>query len=66
MSHKTYMKGIQGGPSDVRVLLETKQPLCSKVYLGNMVDQRAICDFMEEFDIKEEIIVADKGFLPRP
>jgi len=41
-----------------------KQPICSKVYPGNTVDQRAVSDFISEFDIKSGTIVADKGFPP--
>ena len=43
---------------------EKKQPVCSKVYPGNMVDQRAVSDFIEEFAIHNGLIVADKGFPP--
>ncbi len=43
---------------------EKKQPVCSKVYPGNMVDQRAVCDFIGEFAISDGLIVADKGFPP--
>lgn len=44
--------------------LGKRQPVCSKVYPGNMVDQRAVTDFIEEFAIDDAVIVADKGFPP--
>ncbi len=41
--------------------LETKQPLCSKVYPGDMAGLIAVTDFLEEFRIEKGIVVADGG-----
>lgn len=41
---------------------DTREPACSKLYPGNMVDSRAIKDFIETNEIFNGIIVADKGF----
>lgn len=63
VSRKTSLRGYKEVLLMYAYCMETRQPLCSKVYPGNMVDQRAISDFLEEFGIKKGIIVADKGFL---
>lgn len=44
--------------------LEGREPVCMKTYPGNVVDSRAVDDFLEEFQITRGIIVADKGFSP--
>ena len=41
---------------------ELNEPLCCRQYQGNMVDSRAVKDFIEKNDIVQGIIVADKGF----
>lgn len=63
VSRKTSLRGYKEVLLMYAYCMETRQPLCSKVYPGNMVDQRAISDFLEEFGIEKGIIVADKGFL---
>ncbi len=63
VSRKTSLRGYKEVLLMYAYCMETKQPLCSKVYPGNMVDQRAVSDFLEEFGIEKGIIVADKGFL---
>lgn len=63
VSRKTALRGFKDILLMYAYCMETKQPLCSKVYPGNMVDQRAVSDFLEEFDIKKGIIIADKGFI---
>lgn len=59
-------KTAKRGHKDILLLyaysMEKKRPVCSKVYPGNMVDQRAVSDFVEQFGIRDGIIVADKGF----
>ena len=42
--------------------VKSGEPLCSKAYPGNMVDMRAVSDFISENGISKGIIVADKGF----
>ena len=44
--------------------LESREPVCMKTYPGNVVDARAVDDFLEVFQITKGIIVADKGFSP--
>lgn len=59
-------KTSKRGHKDILLLyaysMEKKRPVCSKIYPGNMVDQRAVSDFVEQFGICNGIIVADKGF----
>jgi len=38
------------------------EPVCSKVYAGNMTDGRAVGDFIRSYGIRNGTIVADKGF----
>lgn len=42
--------------------MRSREPLCCKAYPGNMVDMRAVEDFIEENRITEGILIADKGF----
>ena len=62
VSRKTAKRGYK----DVLLLysysLEMKRPICSDVYPGNMVDHRAVTEFVGKFGIRNGIIVADKGF----
>ena len=62
VSRKTAKRGYK----DILLLysysLELKRPLCSDVYPGNMVDHRAVTEFVRKFDIRNGIIVGDKGF----
>jgi len=39
-----------------------REPICSKIYPGNMVDSRAIVDFLDSNRIEHGLLVADKGF----
>lgn len=54
------------GSKDVSVLyaynVETGEPICSKVYPGNMLDIVAFSDFIETNSIRKGLVVADKGF----
>lgn len=38
------------------------EPVCSKIYPGNMTDSRSVGDFIRTYRITKGIIVADKGF----
>jgi Transposase DDE domain. len=40
------------------------EPLCSKIYPGNVSDSVAVKDFVESLEIHRGIIVADRGFRP--
>jgi hypothetical protein len=44
--------------------LNRKEVVCSEVFPGNMVDQRAVKSFLEDNGISKGLIVADKGFPP--
>ncbi len=54
------------GTKDISVLyafdFEKMEPICSKCYLGNMLDCTSYKDFIKENGITKGIIVADKGF----
>ena len=41
---------------------DRREPVCSKIYPGNMVDSRAVKDFIETNGIVSGLIVADRGF----
>ena len=61
-SRKAQLKGSK----DISVLyafdLEKMEPVCSKCFPGNMLDQSAYENFIAEFQLTRGIIVADKGF----
>lgn len=63
-SHKAKIKGIK----EISVLyaydIESKEIICGKVYPGNMLDSTAYRSFIEENNLANVIIVADKGFPP--
>ena len=54
------------GSKDVSVLyaynVETGEPICSKVYPGNMLDLIAFRDFIDTNAIRKGLVIADKGF----
>ena len=54
------------GTKDISVLyaydVETQEPVCSKIYPGNMLDIVAFKDFIDTKSIKKGLIIADKGF----
>lgn len=62
VSRKTFKRGYKEVMLLYAYCMEKRRPVCSKVYPGNMTDQRAVSDFVEEFGIRNGIIVADKGF----
>lgn len=61
-SRKARLKGTR----DISVLyafdLESREPVCSKCYPGNMLDVTAYESFISENHITKGIIVSDKGF----
>ena len=61
-SRKAKTKGRQ----DISVLfaydLEEDEPVCSKCFPGNMIDQRSYEAFISENNITHGLIVGDKGF----
>ena len=54
------------GSCDISVLhafnLERKEPVCSKCFPGNMLDQTAYEAFLRENGVKAGVLVGDKGF----
>jgi hypothetical protein len=65
LSHYSRKARIKG-TKDISILfaydIETKEPICSKVYSGNIIDSRAYEDFLKEYDVKQGILMGDKGF----
>ncbi|MBQ0081302.1 MAG: transposase [Alistipes sp.] len=61
-SRKAKTKGTRDISILYAVDLETMEPVCSKRYLGNMVDARSYADFLEEYNLTKGLIVGDKGF----
>lgn len=59
-------KGKIKGMTDISIMIaldyDKKEPLCSKVYKGNMPDFVNIKDFLEEYKIEKGIKIGDKGF----
>ena len=59
-------KGRIKGTKDISILAaidsEKKEPLCIKVYPGNLPDHSNTEDFIREFNIKEGMVITDKGF----
>lgn len=66
-SHFSY-KGKLKGRKDISVLyaynLTTKEPVCSKVFPGNMLDATSYQGFLSENHIEQGLMVDDKGFPP--
>lgn len=42
--------------------IESQEPVTMKPYAGNMLDSTSIVDFLTTFDIKNKLMVLDKGF----
>lgn len=61
-SRKAKVKGAK----DISVIfaydIDKKEPICSKVYAGNVIDEVAYRNFLEENRITRGMIIADKGF----
>lgn len=59
-------KGKVKGSKDLSVMYsydpESEEPVLVKTYAGNLLDKRAIKDFVTSFSVKEGILVMDKGF----
>lgn len=59
-------KGRLKGCKDVSIVysydMKTKEPVLMKPYSGNMLDLRAVRDFVTTFSVSDGIIVMDKGF----
>ena len=44
--------------------LRRREQIASKIYPGNMVDQRIVSDFVDMLELTKGMIVADRGFPP--
>ena len=62
-------KSRLNGSKDIGIMYafnpKTGEPLASKVYAGNMLDSTTLSDFIKYFDIKEGVILGDKGFFTK-
>lgn len=61
-SYKGRIKGIADISIIYAVDAETREPICMKVYKGNLPDFSNYKDFLEEFKVKKGLIIGDKGF----
>ncbi len=65
LAHYTRKARVKG-TKDITVLFaydgENKEPLCSKVYAGNVIDSVTFSDFLQECGLEYGIVLADKGF----
>lgn len=41
------------------------EPICHKVYPGNMLDMSSFNDFIDKFTLKDCVVMGDKGFLSK-
>lgn len=64
-SRKARVKGCR----DVSVLyaydIEDMEPICAEVFPGNSIDASSYASFIRDNDIRQGIIVSDKGFPPK-
>lgn len=60
-------KGRIKGSRDISLMyaydIEKMEPIAAKPYPGNMLDQSAIHDFVDEYKINSGMLILDKGFL---
>jgi hypothetical protein len=64
VSRKTSRRGHREFSLMYAFSLELMEPICSKAYPGNMLDSKAVSDFMTSNGIASGVIIADKGFPP--
>lgn len=61
-SYKGRIKGTKDISIITAIDAEKKEPLCVKVYPGNLPDYTNTRDFINEFSIKDGLEITDKGF----
>ena len=61
-SRKTRVKGTRDAGILYAFDVEEREPICGKVYAGNVVDSVAYEDFLTEHGIKRGLVVGDKAF----
>lgn len=62
VSRKTHLAGTKQYLMMYAYGSERHEPICSKVYAGDLTDGRAVGDFVRTYGIEQGTIVADKGF----
>ena len=59
-------KGSKKGSKDISILYafdpKNKEPIAARAYAGNILDQTAFKSFVNDFEIKEGMMIVDKGF----
>lgn len=61
-SYKGRIKGVTDVSIIVAIDAEKKEPICIKMYKGNLPDFVNCADFFDEFSIKGGLVISDKGF----
>lgn len=61
-SYKGRIKGVTDVSIIAAIDVEKKEPLCIKMYKGNLPDFVNCFDFFTEFDLKGGLVISDKGF----
>ena len=63
-------KGSKKASKDISTLYafdpKSKEPIAARVYAGNILDQTAIKSFVDDFEIKDGMMIVDKGFWNEP
>ncbi len=59
-------KGAKKGSKDISILYafdpKSKEPIAARTYAGNILDQTAVKSFVSDFEIKNGMMIVDKGF----
>lgn len=59
-------KGAKKGSKDISLMYafdpESKEPIAAKAYAGNILDQKAVKSFVDDYEIKKGMMIFDKGF----
>ena len=59
-------KGSKKGSKDISMLYafdpKSKEPIAARAYAGNILDQTAVRSFVSDFEIKNGMMIVDKGF----
>ena len=59
-------KGAKKGSKDISLLYafdpKSKEPIAARAYPGNILDQTAVKSFVKDFEIKNGMLIVDKGF----
>lgn len=61
-SYKGRIKGVTDVSIIAAIDAERKEPLCIKMYKGNLPDFVNCADFFREFSLKDGLVISDKGF----